>query len=325
MDRLELTYTDADGTRLGVKRAFSLDLAYGDDENDFELRLAETDSVPLHGYVYVDGTELGGVVDCHGADATGDVPVSTWSGRTWTGILARSVVVPTGDHYVMSGDAHAAMAALVAAQGLGGVFSVPSAPSGFQLSYQVPRFADAYSAMRGALASVGARLGVERRNGTTWLSAVPSVAHHATGRGSVSYVLSDDTRPVNHLVCAGSGELSQRVVVHLYANESGSVSQTQSLFGVDEVAELYDFPGADAEQLVEYGTELLARYQADARYARVSDLSSPGFAVGDTVNFLVRATGTAMSAPVTKAIVSVGTASVPSYTYQLGDLSPVTT
>ena len=53
MDRLELVYADQTGRRLGVKRAFAFDLAYGADENDFEIELAKTDSLPLHGYVWI--------------------------------------------------------------------------------------------------------------------------------------------------------------------------------------------------------------------------------------------------------------------------------
>lgn len=326
MGALELTYTDADGARVGVKRAFSLDLACGDEENDFELRLAETDSVPLHGLVYVEGTDMGGVVDGWGANASGKVPVSTWTGRTWTGILAASVVMPGDGHYVMDGEANAAIAALVERQGLGGVFSAPTAPSGIDIdSYQVARFADVYSAIRGALASAGARLEVERRGGTTWLSAVPARTVRLTGRGSASYVLSQDTRPVNHLVCGGEGQGAERVVVHLYADEGGNVSRTQTLTGLDEVTEFYDYASADEAQLVESGTETLRQYQQAARQLALNELSAAGdVAVGDVAEFLVAATGQRMAAEVTGKVVSVAASAAPTVTYRTGVPAPAT-
>jgi hypothetical protein len=32
---------------------------------------------------------------------------------------------------------------------------------------------------------------------------------------------------VNHLICLGSGELQNRIVVHLYVDADGNISQTQ--------------------------------------------------------------------------------------------------
>lgn len=314
MDRIELTFTDADGRKVGVKRSFSIDVDYGPDgSNDFEVALAEGDSLPLHGFAYIDGTEYGGIVDRRGFDTTGDVPVSRWGGRSWHGILSHSVVMPTGEHYTMSGDANAAIGELIAAQGLDGVFCAASYKSGFTLNHQVDRFADAYSAILGALSGVGARLSVRRTGPLTELSAVPAVTEY---RYDGSALLN--TRPVNHLVCGGSGEGVGRLVVHLYADESGSVSRTQTLFGVDEVAEFYDYASADEAKLIEDGTERLTGYYADRMESDVQEPEGPDLNVGDSVVLTNHAAGFMQTEVVSEVTATISSDGGIAVSYTLG-------
>lgn len=314
---MELTHTDQDGRRVGVIRSFSIDLAYGQDENDLLIKLPIGQAVDVHGYAYIDGTEWGGVVDGEGVESGDDNSgvMRTYSGRTWHGIIAGRVVVPDGDHYVMEGEANAAIRALLDHVGLGDPFAVQGGDSGLELSYTVPRFADAYTAIRGALASAGARLDVVRRGGRTWLSAVPASVISMTGRGSVRFSASSNGRPVNHLVCAGQGELSDRVVVHLYADDRGVVSREQSLFGVDEVAALYDSNNSDESQLVEDGTKRLEEIYDAASVVSLDLPDGIEAHVGDRFSFIDLESGTRADAGIGKVVLSIGGSGVKSVSY----------
>ena len=57
------------------------------------------------------------------------------------------------------------------------------------------------------------------------------------------------------------GELAARTVIHLYADEAGDVSRTQTLFGADEITEKYDYSNAEAADLEEKGIERLREMQ----------------------------------------------------------------
>ena len=322
MERVELTYTDAGFARVGVLRKFTLDLAYGADENDFRLEVSKGTRLPVNGLAYVDGTEWGGVIDGYGDDATGDVPKTVYQGRTWHGILANSIVVPEGDHYDVSGEAHSAIAALIARQGLGGIFAVPDDPSGFDLDYQAERFDSAWGVLLSALAASGARPRFERRLGKTYISAEAMRNVDLTGRGSVSYSAASNTRPVNHLVCAGEGDLSQRLVIHLYADANGNVSRSQTFFGADEVAALYDYSNATEDELVAEGTKHLKDLLAAANSVSLSQVENiDGLALGDSVSFETD-TGQVI-APVNKVQVNVTSTSTPRVTYGIGAVNAV--
>lgn len=305
---MELTYTDASWARAGALRAFSLDMEFGGGEatNDFELAVPPGVFLEVGALVYADGTEYGGVVDGFGIDCSKSPAKRTYTGRTWHGVLAGKVVVPEGDHFSVEGDANACVAAVIDRVGDCGLFEAESAPSGIEVPrFDLPRFCDAYTGLRRMLASAGARLSVARERGRVLLSAVPASPTVETSATCASLRLAANERPVNHLVCAGEGEGGERAVVHLYADASGAVSREQSLFGLDEVAELYSFTTADEERLVEGGTERLRGYQ-DAVEASMSVPEGGPLTVGDVVSCRVPEAGASASAEVESVVVSVG-------------------
>lgn len=81
---MELTYTNHNRVEQGVIQDFTLDLAYGKDENDFEIVTSE--NVLQQGYYwYVPDTEYGGIVD--EIEATTNQTSVTYRGRSLQGIL----------------------------------------------------------------------------------------------------------------------------------------------------------------------------------------------------------------------------------------------
>ena len=61
---MDLIYTNASGEDVGVLQGFTLDLAYGSDENDFQLEVSiDNQAIEAGAYIYIDGTEYGGIVD----------------------------------------------------------------------------------------------------------------------------------------------------------------------------------------------------------------------------------------------------------------------
>lgn len=322
MGRVELEYADASGRRLGVLRSFALSATSGDDANDFELRVPTFFRIPLHGFAYLRGSEVGGVVDGDGVDRTGEAPVRVYTGRTWSGVLAKSVV--SDDGVFIGGEANAAIASLLDRQWLSGAFVASGVDSGVTLEpYAVARFTDAYSALRGALSAAGARLSFSRAGGRTVVSAVRASDLRDGPRTSASYRASANARPVNHLVCAGEGEGAARAVAHIYADASGNVSRSQSLFGVDEVAELYECGNADEAELAEKGAEKMREIQAGARTLEASGPSSADPHVGDYVSFYEPDAGYFLRAPVTSVTVEAGGGGAPSVSYDTGSFMPV--
>ena len=81
---MELTYTNHNRIEQGVIQDFELDIAYGKDENDFEIKTSEN---VLHqgDYWYIIDTEYGGIVD--EVEATTNEYEITYRGRSFQGIF----------------------------------------------------------------------------------------------------------------------------------------------------------------------------------------------------------------------------------------------
>lgn len=277
-----LVIADADGRVLRMTLSYTLSLAYGDDENDFRLQIDRSEAPPAGGYVFIDGTEYGGVVDAvkNSKSRTGS-RVAVCSGRTWHGILAgkRLVPGPSAPRIEVSGPAGSVLGSLLDGMRLGSLFAAE--PGGAAVEYSFERFVDAYSGIRSMLAANGLKLSMAFSGGMVRVSA-PPVARPGMDGDLLDFDLEVVHRRVNHLVCAGIGEGEERVVVHLYADAAGRVSKEQSLFGVDEITAYYDYNNADAAELEKKGAEKLGRMQGEGSL-RIEVYEGVDLDVGDVV------------------------------------------
>ena len=297
---------------------FTLDLAFGSDENAFSLECA-AEIAPTEGQlVFVDGGEYGGVVDKAsyeaGRDASGTV---TCKGRTWHGILAGKRLLPDDGSARLSVDGKAGdvLASLIARMGLSVLLS--ASPDDTVVSFTFERFCDGYSGLKALAKANGRKVAMRRKGGKVEIS-LPPVVDYASKVDSdlLDFTLTSVHRCVNHLVCAGTGELEERAVVHFFADAAGNVSHTQSLFGVDEIAALYDYSNADEEKLEEEGRKKLQEYQTQGS-VEVEAHDDIDVDVGDVISARDNAHGRTVTATVAKKIVKVSRG-VATYSYEVG-------
>lgn len=297
---------------------FTLDLAFGSDENAFSLE-CEAAHAPEEGqFVFIGGTEYGGVVDEvtyeAGREASGAV---LCKGRTWHGILAGKRLLPdSGSGYLsVSGKAGDVLASLIERMGLSGLFSAASDDT--SVSYTFDRFVDGYSGLKAMAKANGRKVAMRRKGGKVEISLPPAVDYaNKVDSDLLDFTLTSVHRCVNHLVCAGTGELEDRAVVHFYADAVGNVSHTQSLFGVDEISALYDYSNADEEKLEEEGKKKLKEYQTQGS-VQVEAHDDIDVDVGDVISARDNAHGRTVTATVAKKIVKVSRG-VATYSYEVG-------
>ena len=297
---------------------FELDIAFGSDENALKLE-AYADEAPEEGqFVFIDGTEYGGVIDQAsyeaGREASGSI---LCKGRTWHGILAGKRLLPdSGSGYLsVSGKTSDVLASLIKRMGLSGLFSAASDDT--SVSYTFDRFVDGYSGLKAMAKANGRKVGM-RREGDKVEISLPPIVDYANKVDSdlLDFTLTSVHRCVNHLVCAGTGELENRAVVHFYADAAGNVSHAQSLFGVDEISALYDYSNADEKKLEEEGRKKLQEYQTQGS-VEVEAHDDIDVDVGDVISARDNAHGRTVTATVVKKIVQVSRG-VATYSYEVG-------
>ena len=299
-----LIFTDVAHVDAGAIQSFEMDLAFGADEQDFEIAFSKP-ALTGGELLYIDGTEYGGVVDVitHSTETESVI----YKGRTWHGMLAGKIVKPpsNANYYTLSGDANACIRSLLTKVGLTDVLTGRSTSAGITVNYQFERFCNAYDGLLKMLASADAVLRIERHDGITELWAEPrTTITDEADSDLMDFAITDSVRVPNHLVCAGEGELQERVVVDLYADSSGNVSQTQTQTGVDEIAVLYNYNNADATELIAEGTKELQSYQlgggADLQVNNKGD-----WHVGDLIQVRDNNSGLVITSTINKKIVKV--------------------
>lgn len=342
---MDLIYMNQAMVDQGVLQDFEMDLAFGANENNFECKIPSNRHCCDAGYyLYIEGTEYGGTVDA--IEVVSETQEVIYYGRTWHGILGSKVILPLqsgetsaegvtikavnsdGESYVdryliISGDAHDCIRFLLDRMGLSTLFKVSEQTSGVTIkNFQFDRFIDGYSGLVDMLNSVEYRLQVEYTDEKVVLSAQKQY-NYATDEefdpDLVNMQLKKKIKSVNHLVCLGSGELENRTVIHLYADEKGNISQTQTQFGLQEYADIYDFSSVESEEeLLKEGTkQLKALWVPDEMVIKLDD-TSDFYHVGDKVGATDNTTGLSATATIQKKIVTIANGQI-TISYEVGE------
>lgn len=321
---MDLIYTDANRADVGVLHDYAFDLAYGLDENDFELALANNKHCCGAGcLVYIEGTEYGGIID--GIKTVTKDKSITYKGRTWHGMLGKKIIEPdTGqDYLVLSGEANSVISSLLTRLGLNDLFTASAELSGLNINnYSMDRYIDAYSGICKMLAKVSGKLKFTFKQGKIELAAIPAVDYSKDEQfdsDQVELEIDKTYNAVNHLICLGKGDLKDRKVIHLYADAKGNISENQTFTGLEEVTAVYDYSNVESpEELRKSGIEELKKHAA-------TDIVKMNFAseghvydIGDIVGAKEITTGISATEKITKKTVTIRNGKV-NIEYKVGE------
>ena len=308
---MDLIYMNADKEDVGVMLDYTLDLAFGSDENDFECNIVRSNHCCEKGfYLYYENTEYGGIIDDIGVDTDSDE--ITYSGRTWHGILNSKILEPDfgKDYLVLSGEANTVLNLLVSRMGLASLFRASEDNSGVNISsYKMNRYISGYDGIRKMLNASGAKLNIIFKNGFVELSAKPIVDYSKDEQfdtDQISFKIKKKGSPLNHVICLGKGDLSEREVIHVYADKSGKISTTQSLTGIHEVATIYENANTESsDELKQGGIDMILESWNSDEIEYDFDSDEESYDIGDIVGAMEEVTKTEVSAEITKKIVTI--------------------
>lgn len=253
---MERDYIDID---CGKDNTFEIQIT-----NEYYKKLGISDGWRLG----VQGKEYGGVIKRIITNTETDLV--TLMGPTWRGMLEKKIIEPPHgqDYRVVSGDANAIINNIVCSE-FDGIF-ICDGESGVSLNnFQFDRYVTQLAGIEKMLLSKNARLDIAYDSGEpneasfVKLAAAPikdysdEIEYSQDGTlGFLSFTFEDFRGGINHLICLGKGELKDRLVLHLYADENGNIGTEQHFFGVEEREATYDYSSAGTEEdLRKNGTE----------------------------------------------------------------------
>lgn len=317
---LKFIVANEKGEELGyVKEANYIDLELGEN-NDFELEFS-TDAWKEEAYnwgyrIFIPNTEYGGLLE-ERKTTTGQGTV-TWLGYTWRGLLNQKIIQPPDGetHLTVSGDANKIIKHIIGSR-FGSLFVAETEASGIEIrNYQFDRYCTVLEGLEKMLAGKQARLKICYKQGTpglldsaVLLSAVPITdwSEHLeySQDGRLTFTTEDYRRGINHLICAGEGEGTERQVLHLYVQGDGSILQDKPYYsGLAEREALYSYTSVeDLEQLKKDGIkqlESLKNYRGMEAHINNVDVD-----IGDIVGGRDRVTGMSIQQPVVGKILTI--------------------
>lgn len=282
--------------------------------NDFVLKMALSKTADDLLYVenqtdcmiFVEGTEYGGIIS--GVEIDIEADTITYSGRTWRGLLDQYVIEPPAgqDYRIVSGNLAVSLRSLPL-HPLMDIADTTYTGGTFQFDRYITVFEGATKLLAAADSSLRLELSFEQTEQEYTGRATASIveARNLSDLVDVSQdysdkvnlrIVRDGTTP-KHLICLGQGELKDREVIHLYADDEWNISQTP-VAGAYPV-ETYDF--SSSENLLADGMNHYAELIENHEQLEVT-IHDLDVRLGDIVSAKDIYTGETVEAEITKII-----------------------
>lgn len=303
-----------------------MDLQEEESENSFTLEMGLGDYSKLSAGCCVfdeDNPQFGGMVRKPRIQTAQNGLI--WSGLTFAGILSTKIIEPPpGQAYrVISGTFAYKVNEVLSLTGLSTIFYT-DADGGSTDNWQIDRYTDALSALRKLAARNGLSMVVSfdtahegQKLKISFGTSHTVLAGDEYDSDLFAFDIEKDLMPVNHLICLGSGQLTERQVYHLYADRSGVISETQTLTGTDEVAAVYDYSSVESyDELKKEGLKHFQELLDNGTKLEITPPDESVFRIGDIIAGREQVSGIYVEKEVKKIIYKAQDDLPPSITYE---------
>ena len=307
-----LILADSAGREQGFLKYKKGDFEVSRTENSFEIMIPrfEYEKIPKGSLIYIPDTEYGGIY--RRTNTNTEQGYINIGGLTWRGRMQKKIIEPPPgqDYATDAGELNTIVKARVEAA-FSGLFVGSTEDTGVTAStFRYDRYCSLEAGLTKLLKTYGYRLELSYSQPlkAVVVTAVPIVDYSQSIELSSdmrnNYTMQSKKDGVNHLICLGKGELKDRVVYHWYADVNGNISTTQTQFGVDEITEIFDNPGAELPDLIQSGRDRLASLMDSDKFD-MKTASNRDIGIGDIVGGRDYLSGMIMTSPIAGKIVTL--------------------
>ena len=325
---LEYIYTDANYNELGYLAHFDADIEIGKydvSKNDFELTLSLEDRDPLFtvgSLFYKEDSEVGGIIQRLKINTSGNT--ITMIGPTFRGLLEKEFVQPpNGSAYLtLNGEANTCINVLIDGR-FSNLFVVDNiGASNINVKYDV-RDINLLQALEKALGASNAKLCIRHRvDGKIHLYAEKindlSNTLQYDNDYQIDMTVKTESKPYNHILCLGKGELLNRLRINLYLQPNGSWSESNETYkGLNRKTYKHEDVNVEKrDELIKNATEKVA--EANESYTLEISFDADDAELFDIVGAKENITGISFKEPITQKIIKISDDDL-SISYKVGD------
>ena len=303
---MDVIYTDHNRTEQGVLHNFDIDFD-STNKKDFQITVGIDNNVlKPSSYWYIEGTEYGGKIDKE--KIITESREIQYSGRNARGLLASKVIEPPvgSDYLILSGALSEVISMLISNAGYSDLFVVERNTIKVT-NYKVDRYIYLYDGIVKLLSTYGKIPKFTFKQGKIYIGVYESVDYSDANeytQDDLQFTITKSYSDVNHLICLGQGELKDRTVIHLYADDKGNISDKQTFIGESEVVAVYENTNAASyDELLKEGTKKLKELKnTDSFEVTVPDID---LKVGDYIGGLETRTNTYVAREIVNIIAKI--------------------
>lgn len=329
---MDIIITDVNGRQLRQMEQYNadFDLAL---VKTFELTVPSadyTDDMTFGARVFSPGSEIGGLVgEIHTDTQTDTVSVM---GYTWRGLLSKKIIRPPNgeDYLTIHAELNEIMRQVTAGM-FGDLIRVTSEGTGKVVTWQFDRYVTVYDGLTKMCKKNGYRLDIKynqgQPGGSGWveIGAKPIIDYsdqiELSQDNRLNFTIDDDRTGINHLIVGGAGDLAERVIVDLYVDQNGNIGDTQYYFGLDEIAEFYDFAAtSDTSELKAAGETWMQDYMSKKTFRADVETLNIDVDIGDIIGGRDYITGIVVKKELANKIVTIENGKVATDYIMEGDI-----
>lgn len=326
---LEFTYTDSNYKELGYLKHIDADIElgkYGISNNDFELTLSLEDRDPSFGVgslFYCEGTEIGGFVEQIKVNT--DDETITMIGPTFRGALEKEYVQPPdGKEYLNLNDEANKCINTLLSDRFDNLYTVDDVgSSGTNVKYDI-RDINLLEALEKTLATGNLKLDIRHKNdGKIHMKAVRiadlSDRLQIDNNYQIGMTVKTESKPYNHILALGKGELLDRLRINLYLLKDGTWSETEQYYkGLDRKTYKHEDVNVDDNEELKNNAIEKVEEANESDTLEISFDGSDDAELFDIVAAKENITGISFKQSITQKIIKITDDDV-SVSYKVGD------
>lgn len=330
---MDIIFTDSNYKEMGYLNKCEIDMELGSSvssslKNDFQITMNIfdlSDKLTNGSLIYSIGTEYGGIVRGKGANTSTNKAYIY--GICWRGKLAEEIIEPPSGqaYYNCMGDANDIIRDLIDNR-FEGLIVGSTEVSGIIVQKDF-RYTNLLEGLEKMLSEVGARIDIKSTYDSEGkikviVSAVPvnniSDNVELNNDYGISLVSKKVKDGINHVICLGKGELTERTVIHLYKLENGTITSdpTDAIKGLYQNTKVYDYSNSESDDdLIEGGKKI---FDDNADSESLDITINKNVEIGDIVACRERITGIYMQKNVSQKIIK-GQIEIAKIEYKVGE------
>lgn len=307
---------DSKGREIKYLKYSKFDFDLGD-TMDFNITIDASDfngdDIEYGNIVFIPNSEYAGIIG--GIETKTSDNSIIISGYCLRGLLNTKIIVPPKNqaYKQVSGEVNSIIKSLIDEKSLSSFFSVLEIDTGININnFKFDRYCTLLEGIEKMLKKVNYKLsikyiqGQKGERGYAILSAVPIIDYSNNLEFSqdnmVNFNFREVKNGVNHLICLGKGELTQRIVIDLYVDSNGEIVKNQYYFGIDETAEVFEDTSSESSELEQRGMEKLEELKNMKSFNMDVSSLDVDIDIGDYVGGRDYITGKSLKSPIVNKI-----------------------